>query len=174
MQIKQYLLIIITCLMFGKIYGQDEPITTLILVRHAEKAPDQGDDPVLTENGHERARALKNILREVKIDKVYSTSYKRTQSTVESIARQHNLAIIEYNPNDLPEMIKAIDKNKGKTLLISGHSNTTPAMLNLLVADERYKQLDDSDYDNLYIVSYLGSGRAKVLQLQYGEPTRQK
>lgn len=169
---KKYLLVIVTMLLVSYGYSQDKEITTLILVRHAEKAFDKGGDPVLTEQGEERAKALAEFLKDIEIDSLYSTPFKRTRLTVEPVAKSKGLEIQEYNPFKLEDMMQIIDENKGKTLLISGHSNTTPAILNMLLGEDKYRQLDESDYDNLYIVSYLAAGQAKVLQLQYGEPVK--
>ncbi|UII29991.1 histidine phosphatase family protein [Fulvivirga ulvae] len=168
---RKYMLSLVVILFCSYVYGQDDEITTLILIRHAEKAFDKEGDPVLTEQGEERAEALADILQTVDIDRVYSTPFKRTRLTVEPIVKNRNLEVIEYNPFKLEDMVQTIEESRGKTLLISGHSNTTPAILNMLLGEDKYRQLDESDYDNLYIVSYLAIGKAKVVQLQYGQPT---
>ncbi|MBL6445222.1 histidine phosphatase family protein [Fulvivirga sp. 29W222] len=166
---RKYLFAAIAILFIGQVQGQDEEVTTLILVRHAEKAFDKEGDPVLTEEGERRAEALAGVLHEVGVDAVYSTPFKRTRLTVAPVVESKRLEVLEYNPFKLEDMIQTIEENRGKTLLISGHSNTTPAILNMLLGEDKYMQLDESDYDNLYIVYYLGVGKAKVLQLQYGE-----
>lgn len=165
---KKYLLLIAVLLLFTKANSQNQEITTLILVRHAEKAIDKGGDPVLTQAGEDRAKALAKVLEEVKVDAIYSTPFRRTRLTVEPLAKKQGIDILEYNPFKLEDMIQIIQDSKGKTLLISGHSNTTPAILNMLLSEDKYRQLDESDYDNLYVVSIFANGEAKVLQLQYG------
>lgn len=169
---KKYLLALITLLFMGHLHAQDEEITTLILVRHAEKAFDKEGDPALTVEGEERAEALAETLEGVDIDAVYSTPFKRTRLTVEPLVKRKGLEIVDYNPFKLEDMVGTIEENRGKTLLISGHSNTTPAILNMLLGEDKFGQLNESDYDNLYIVYYLAVGKVKVLQLQYGEPTK--
>lgn len=145
-----------------------QEITTIILVRHAEKAFDKAGDPDLTEEGQSRAQELKRVLSEVNIDKIYSTDFKRTKQTVMPLAGAKNLEIEDYNPFELDNIIKLIEEHKGKTILFSGHSNTTPVILNKLVNEDRFLQLDDADYDNLYIVSYIEQGKAKVISLEFG------
>ena len=41
----------------------------------------------------------------------------------------------------------------GKTVLIVGHSNTTPAFANKILATEKYKNMDDNDNSSLYIIT---------------------
>lgn len=141
----------------------------MILVRHAEKAFDEGGDPDLTEEGKVRANELARVLSEVEVDKIYSTAFKRTRQTVEPLAEANALEVEEYNPFELNDIITLIEKHKGQTIVFSGHSNTTPVILNKLVGEDRYRQLDDADYDNLYIVSYLNEGNAKVVSLEFGK-----
>lgn len=145
-----------------------QEITTVILVRHAEKAFDKGGDPELTEAGKQRSDELARVLSEVKVDKIFSTDFKRTKQTVTPLAEANDKEIEIYNPFELDNIISLIDKHKGQTLVFSGHSNTTPEILNKLVGEDRYRQLDDADYDNLYIVSYLKQGDARVISLEFG------
>lgn len=166
---KRILLVAFGFLLFFQAHAQSDSITTVILVRHAEKDFAADGDPVLTEKGAARAQRLAEILKNQPVDAVYSTPFKRTRQTVEPVASQKTLEVINYNPFKLEEVIEIIEANKGKTLLISGHSNTVPLILNMMIDEDKYRQLDESDYDNLYIVSYLGKGEAKVLELQYGE-----
>jgi len=44
--------------------AQDTSVTTIFLVRHAEKVPDGSADPALTEGGHQRALALADLLED--------------------------------------------------------------------------------------------------------------
>ncbi|MTI22011.1 hypothetical protein E1176_13345 [Fulvivirga sp. RKSG066] len=146
-----------------------QEITTIILVRHAEKAKDQGSDPALTDEGVARSAELARVLKDMDIDHIYSTPFVRTRETVRYLAEAKNIEVKEYNPSKLDEVMELVNDNRGKTLLFSGHSNTTPTVLNKLVGEERYQQLDDSDYDNLYIVTYLNANQVKVVSLEYGE-----
>jgi hypothetical protein len=57
------------------------PATTVILVRHAEKADEPGADPALSAAGEARARALADALRDVKVAAVLTTPYRRTNAT---------------------------------------------------------------------------------------------
>lgn len=139
--------------------------TTFIFVRHAEKADDGTDDPPLNAVGNERAASLADHLEETNITAIYSTDYKRTRQTVQQIADTKGLKIQLYNPNNGQLFQNMIDKESGGTVLISGHSNTTPMLVNRLIGEERYQQFDESDYDNLFIVMATEVGNGTVLKL---------
>ena len=59
-------------------------------------------------------------------------------------------------------------EHAGRTILIAGHSNTIPAMVNALT-DLTLPDLDDTDYDGLYIVVLDGAG-ARLVRGQVGAP----
>jgi broad specificity phosphatase PhoE len=60
-----------------------------------------------------------------------------------------------------------MDSKKGKTVLIVGHSNTTPALVNLALGEDKYEQLDESAYGNIFIVSIDEKGEASVEERMY-------
>ncbi|WP_034924058.1 SixA phosphatase family protein [Gillisia sp. CAL575] len=128
--------------------------TTYYLIRHAEK--DRSDasekDPKLTETGIKRAEKWAEVLKEVPFDMVYSTNYNRTKSTAQPIAESHKLEIEIYDPNNLYDQ-EFQKTTKGKTVLIVGHSNTTPAFVNAIMRDEKYKDLPDDENSGLFIVT---------------------
>ncbi len=145
-----------------------QDFTTVILVRHAEKDMTAStNNPDLSPEGQERAKALSHVLANMDISAVYSTPYLRTRNTVQGIAAIKNLEIHEYAPFDEDAILKIIESNHGKTILFSGHSNTVPAMLNLLTRTKDYPVLSDNDYDNLFIVMLHGDD-VQVFPLQYG------
>lgn len=143
--------------------------TTVILLRHAEKLADGSSDPGLSGEGKKRALELVRVLANVKIDAIYTTPFNRTKQTVAPLAESKQLEIQEYNPFKLEEIVEEITSAGNKTLVFSGHSNTTPIFVNLLLGSETYKQLNEKDYDNLYIVSLYADAPPKVLELAYGE-----
>src|SRR5687767_8506266 len=62
------------------------PVTTVILVRHAEKASQEDASP-LTPAGTERAKELARVLTAVKIDAIYMTQFRRVQDTAAPVAQ---------------------------------------------------------------------------------------
>ncbi len=143
--------------------------TTLIMVRHAEKMDDGTRDPSLNDAGVERAERLANLLQEdFEVSAVYSTPYKRTQETAKPLADLIGSEIQHYDPRDPQGFIGFLmDSKKGKTVLIVGHSNTTPALVNLALGEDKYEQLDESAYGNIFIVSIDEKGEASVEERMY-------
>src|SRR5438874_13735457 len=59
------------------------PVTTIILVRHAEKISDPNNsDTDLSTDGQARAQLLARMFGNSEINAIYETQYKRTQETV--------------------------------------------------------------------------------------------
>lgn len=152
----------------------DADITTLILVRHAEKAADGTDDPPLMAKGESRAALLKNMFAASGIDAVYSTPFRRNLSTVKPLADTLGLEMVIYDPKlDLVVFVNDIlKKHAGQRVLICGHSNTVPGMLNVLTGQNSYENLDDAAYDNIFLVSAPGNGNAGVVTLSYSLDAR--
>jgi 2,3-bisphosphoglycerate-dependent phosphoglycerate mutase len=152
--------------------AEEDGQTTLILVRHAEKAADGSADPLLTPEGEKRAEDLAYSLDLMDISAVYSTPYQRTRLTAAPTAEKKGLPIREYRPGNERDFInKVLADHKGETILIVGHSNTVPRLANASAGRELYSDLEDSVYDNLFIAVFSGRGQAAVLRLRFGTPS---
>jgi broad specificity phosphatase PhoE len=148
--------------------GRAQQITTFILVRHAEKVMDGSKDPALTEEGKARAGRLQSLLEKSPVDAVYTTPYKRTRATVEPLALARGVTIREYEPQKEPAIDEMLKQHEGKTILVSGHSNTIPEIANWLTGSKEYSEFDESDYGNLLIVSVVKKGSVtKITWLRY-------
>jgi broad specificity phosphatase PhoE len=144
----------------------DKEVSTFILVRHAEK--DYGRDPVLTDLGVERAERLREMLKNTDLDAIFSTETNRTQLTAKPTSEDKKILIQPYNAGLLEEFSDRLKRNfKGKTVLVVGHSNTTPAMANLLSSTVNHPRFSELDYTNMYIVTVPVAGQARVLKLRY-------
>lgn len=155
-------------LLFVSSLSCTQETTTFILVRHAEKASDGTSDPALTEVGMARAEYILSLFQQANITAIYSTDYKRTKLTVAPIAEAKSIEVTIYDPGELEDFSHILLKdNSGGTVIISGHSNTTPTLANLLLAEEKFKQFEDDDYGNLLIITTIGNSRAKLLHLRY-------
>ncbi len=86
---------------------------------------------------------------------------------MQAIAKQKALDIQGYAPSEPMTLNDMLDAHPGGTILISGHSNTTPMLVNKLISEERYEQFEDSDYDNLFVVTASQVGDGKVLKLTF-------
>lgn len=155
--------------------GAEAPpeITTLILVRHAEKADDGTDDPPLTAAGEARARHLAFVLEEAGIAAIYSTPFERNRATAAPLASRLGLPVDSYDPNrKAREFLEEVrQKHAGQKILAVGHSNTVPAMLNALSGSEEYADLAHDAYDDLYVVELIGEA-FRILHLKYTPPAK--
>jgi lysophospholipase L1-like esterase/phosphohistidine phosphatase SixA len=146
-----------------------EEVSTVILVRHAEKMSASNDDVPLSEAGHGRAKELARVLAGTKIDAIYTTQWQRTKQTAEPVARAKGITpvVVESGKTHADEIVKRV--RGGQTTLVVGHSNSTPEVIRALgVADP--PAITDSEYDNLFIVTLAG-GKAKLVSLRYGAPS---
>ena len=125
-----------------------EPVF-IYLVRHAEKV-DDSRDPDLSEPGKARSDALAAFFAELELDSIYATELKRTQQTVEPTARAKGLPLTIHPARDSSSLAGQLRAMAGKTVLVSGHSNTVPAIIAALGGPEL--TITDDDYDNLYLV----------------------
>lgn len=139
--------------------------TTVILVRHAEKAADGTQDPPLTAAGLERAQALKSRLHDVPLKAVYSTPYARTRQTAAATAQDHGLAVIEYDAKTPAAQFaqRLRDEAKGATVLVVGHSNTVPGIAAALCQCD-VPEMSEAEYDRLTTVRIGADGRATLEQ----------
>ena len=149
---------------FLKDYKTETKTTTYYLIRHAEK--DQSDktnrDPHLTEEGLKRADNWATILKDINFDMVYSTNYHRTKETATPTATANELEITYYDPRNMNPK-EFMDQTKGKTVLIVGHSNTTPMFTNALLGEKKYDQISEDNNSNLYIVTVTEKDKTSTL-----------
>ena len=122
----------------------------IYLVRHAEKADDGTKDPPLNDTGMARSEKLSQLLVRSDIRQIHSTDYKRTRNTAQPLASLLGQTIQIYDP--LNDAIIQKIKNSLGNMLIVGHSNTIPVMVNALLGREQFEQLDEMEYDKLFIM----------------------
>jgi len=145
---------------------------TFFIVRHAEKETGS-DDPPLSEIGNKRAKRLAELLSHVPIKLATSSNFLRTTQTANPFVRKayeknSDIEISVYNPNDLGFFFNDIlEERKGQKILVVGHSDSVPALLNLFLDKEVYKEIPETEYNNLYVVTYRGKGDAEVMDFKY-------
>jgi broad specificity phosphatase PhoE len=175
-------------------FFESQATTTIIFVRHAEKAQMPGidtgmdpagetpameltpdSDPGLSAAGRRRARELARQLVDADvvagIDAVYATPYRRSQETARPIADALDLPINTYDAADTETVLESILKDhKGKIVLVIGHSNTLPELIANLGASKKVPPIAEDEYDNIYLVSIPWFGKTKTIRLRFGEP----
>jgi len=167
-----FLFFLTSILQGSSLPDEEKSLTTIFLVRHAEKAQDSTSDPPLTPGGKARAQELAYILKYVPLDAVYSTPYKRTQQTALPTAEAHSLQVNSYNLEEEESFLQNIlSKHAGGNVLIIGHSNTVPVLANHLSGSTQFPPLDESTYDNIFVVSVPQKGHPVITRLLFGEHT---
>jgi len=142
------------------------------LVRHAERATDHPTDPGLTEQGLARAQLLARTLGEAGIDHVHSSPLRRARLTAEPLAARIGVPVQDYLPGDLQTLADRIRETPGRHF-VSGHSNTTPALVELLGGEPGAPYDEATEYDRLYILTIApgpAGGSVTTTLLRYGAP----
>jgi broad specificity phosphatase PhoE len=153
--------------------GQAAP-TVVIVVRHAEKAAVEGNDPPLSEAGQKRAERLAALAAEAGVAALYTTQFKRTRETARPAAEQLKLTPVvvevtrENAPTHAADLAREIlAKQKGKTVLVVGHSNTAPQVAGAL-SGRTLAPLDDAtDFETLFVVVIPESGSPRLVRAKY-------
>lgn len=149
------------------------PVTTVILIRHAEKNIEPNNsDPDLSPAGQARAQELVRMFADTGINALYATQYKRTQVTLKPLADRLGMPVTVVDSKKTPELVKQLlVDHRGQTILVSGHNNTVPEIVAAL-GGPQYPPIPETQFDNLYIVTVYRFGKAQVVKLKYGSPTQ--
>ena len=156
-------------------FFESQATTTIIFVRHAEKAQNPADDPGLSEAGQRRVAELTRQLVDADvvagIDAIYATPTRRAQETARPLADALNLEINSYDPGDTEPILEHILKqHKGKIILVVAHSNTVPVLIANLGASKKVPPIAEDEYDNIYVISIPWFGKTKTIRLRFGAP----
>ena len=156
-------------------FFESQATTTVIFVRHAEKAVTPENDPGLSPAGRQRVAELARQLVDADVvagvDAVYSTPFRRTAETAQPVADALGLPVNTYDAADTEAIMEFIVKeHKGKIVLVVGHSNTLPALIGNMGASKKVPEIAEDEYDNIYIVSIPWFGKTKTIRMRYGVP----
>lgn len=150
----------------------DQPATTVILVRHAEKmvVDPSNRNPDLSLAGEARARELVRMFGAAGINTIYATEFKRTQQTVKPLADKLGLTVTQVEAKKTPDLVKQIrEENAGKVIFIAGHNNSVPEIIAAL-GGPQLPIIPETEYDNLYILTVQSDGSTRLLKMKYGSP----
>ncbi|HEY5804187.1 MAG TPA: phosphoglycerate mutase family protein [Lysobacter sp.] len=162
---KLALPVLLAIALLGACATAPPPVTTFILVRHAEKVPDGSKDPELTAAGLARADALAVRLADMPLAAVYSTAYRRTQQTAAPTARGHSLAVTTYDAKATAQELSSRlqREHPGRSVLVVGHSNTIPGIAAALCSCA-VAEMSEAEYDRLTTVRIDAGGKATLEQ----------
>lgn len=141
---------------------------TVYVIRHAEKQVSEGDDdPPLSPAGQLRAMGLAEDVPVRELDAIYVTKTKRSYDTASAVIALTGIEPIYYPPNDLDGLVARLRKRHGERVLVVGHSNTIPSLLQGLGVQEPITIADDQ-YGDLWIVTVNTSGSTLEVR-RFGE-----
>lgn len=140
------------------------PPVTIIITRHAEKAPGS-PDPDLSPAGRARAAALARALAPYRPTSTLTTLTRRAIQTAEptvaaySIPADRTLAV---SPTTTAVALAAILRARpfGDRILVVSHSNVIPELLHALGIPGAFT-MGESDYGRVFVVR-LSEGRATL------------
>lgn len=149
----------------------------IYVVRHAEKVDDGTADPPLAPAGIARARALGERLAMGGLDVVYSTQFRRNVMTAEAVAERTGaeVRIREIGSGDIVAQIRELasevaQRNPGRRVLVVGHSNTVPLLVQALTGADP-GPISDGDYDDLFTIEAPGRYRLEAFGSATPSPT---
>jgi broad specificity phosphatase PhoE len=148
-----------------------EAPTTVIILRHADKAGDSGNVD-LSSAGLERARILAHVCGSSGLAGLYGitdpNNDRRVRQTLQPIADLLDLSpIIFLEANSIAKLAQEIrTKYVGKKVLVVSHSGTVDEIIRTLGGDKTRCPIDW--YDNLCVVTLSAAGNVDVLRLKYG------
>lgn len=147
--------------------------STVILVRHAERAAEPRADPLLTPEGQQRALDLAAALAGANVSAIITTHLQRTQLTAKPLGDAIALSPIVVRaggPAHADSVAAAVMRRPaGEVVLVVGHSNTVPAIIAAL-GGPKMPDLCEGQYSNIYILE-LQAGRApRLIKAKYGAP----
>lgn len=148
--------------------------STVVLVRHAEKAAPSGD-PDLSEAGRRRAGELAQALQRFGLSTILVTQYRRTAQTAEPTgATQHVTpqavpagADVASHARDVAAALRRAPA--GTAALVVGHSNTLGPIIAALGGPE-IPDLCDGEYATVLVLELLPAGAPRLLLASYGTP----
>lgn len=167
-------------------------LPTLILVRHADKAAQPADDPLLTAAGAKRAEDLAAVLRAAGVTAIITTQLQRTRMTAQPLATALGIVpeIVHVGERALvsnpaadghfpPEVIaaraeyvakleQAVRRHSGVVLVV-GHDWSGPGLIAAL-GGPQLPNICSSVYDNLFILTPV-QGSMNFIRARYGAST---
>ncbi len=147
------------------------PETTIYLVRHAEKQTTPPGDPPLTEAGRVRAASLAGLLKPLGVKTVFTSQFLRTKETARPLAEALGATpiVVEMisdrsapggiSERSIKELAERILAHRGEAILVVGHSNTLPLIIQGLGAGP-VPEIPETEYDNLFVLTISEKGVA--------------
>jgi len=133
--------------------------TTVFVMRHAEKVTSNPDDkdPPLAPAGEARALELAQFFGRAPkgqgLDAIIVSEFRRSQDTVQPLANRLGIPVIVVPAAEPAAAAKrALSENRGGRVLIVGHSDTVPEIVNELGGVD-VGPMSEAEYGIIYAVA---------------------
>ena len=145
-------MVVLLAAMLGTIAWAAAPVApTYYVVRHFD-TPAGERDPDLTDTGRARAEKLAAWFKGKKLAAIYVSDYKRTRQTIAPLVASRGMTRVEvYDPSDTPGLVAKV-KAVGGPVLVVGHSNTVPDVVEQL-GGERPGPLVHEDFGDVWTIA---------------------
>lgn len=150
------LLLALAALIASPAFAQDAPI---YVTRHYD-TPAGERDPDLLQQGKARADKLASWFYGRTLKAIYVSDFKRARQTAAPLAATLGVTPETYDPRDTPAIV-ARAKAAGGPVLIVGHSNTVPDLVEQL-GGKRPGELKHEDFGDLWTIEGGTTERTKI------------
>jgi broad specificity phosphatase PhoE len=116
------------------------------VMRHLQKG--EGQNPPLSEEGRADARRLIGFFAADPPRVIYVSTTRRAWETAAPLVGEIRVKVREYDPADTNRLVARVLAERG-TVLIVGHSNTVPEIVEKL-GGERPAPLAETDYGDVW------------------------
>jgi 2,3-bisphosphoglycerate-dependent phosphoglycerate mutase len=150
--------------------------TTVILVRYADQQNNLAFERNLSAAGQRRSEELARVLGDVDVvagvDAIFVTPRERARQTAQPLAKRTEAPLLSIeDPTDAEGLVQRIlTEFKGKIVLIVGEPEHISPIIIEMHGSKKLPDIDDAEFDNLYIVSIPWFGKVKTLRLRFGTP----
>lgn len=148
-------------------------VTTIVLVRHAEKA-EEPKDPGISPAGQRRAEALVRELEKLEVGTIIVSDTKRARETAAPLARVRGLTPVEVSVAEGPDahakgvvaVIRALPP--GTSTVVVGHSNTLAPVISVLGGPD-VRLLCEKQFSVMYVLEMRDGEAPELTTKSYGE-----
>jgi broad specificity phosphatase PhoE len=145
------------------------PQGVIFLVRHADRAS-TADDSLLGKAGEERAQCLAKTLKDANISAVFASDYKRTQQTAAPVAAEFHVETRVIPKANTAELVKQVQQHDNKPILVVGHADTLPGIVQALGAGSIPK-IESQEYDRLIVIPVTAGKSQPAIILRFCSAT---
>lgn len=138
-----------------------EGLTTVVLVRHAEKADEADPDSPISAAGQARARALVPQLAAFRPDVLIVSQRRRTAETLAPLAAHLKLVPLVRDNGKVPELAAELLRDfRGRTVVIGWHHGPHEPLARALGVKGELPVWTGSTYDRIWVIRIDAQGAA--------------